>query len=405
MVGADPIDIRMAATYTELGERSPDPVTAMVKRITLKEVAARAHVSYQTVSKVLNQQMQVSTKTEARIWKAVRALGYRPDHRARNLRTQRSHMLGYSWTPAPPDQANSILDQFLQSMMDTAEQAGYHLLPFPHWHVDDPIVAYRELMHTGRVDGFILSSVEFNDPRIIFLQQQNFPFVAFGRANRDWDFPYVDVDGAAGLRLTTEHLLERGHRRIAALAWPRRSRVGQDRLAGYMRAMKDAGIAPRREWIARGAGRVSFGYEATARWLALPRDQRPTAIVALNDAMAIGAMRAAQEHGLRVGTDIAITGFDDAPMVQYLTPPLTSVRQPIWEVGQHVLSMLVGMLHGEPLVDQHILLTPQLIVRASSGGQHEGASATDERRDDAQTNHSTAHTQPQAGIKSRISNA
>ncbi len=226
----------------------------MTHRATLKDAATQAGVSYQTVSKVINRQMRVSQSTEDRIWQAVHALEYRPDQRARNLRTQHSHLLDYSWTPAPPDQYNFILDQFLQSMMDTAEHAGYHVLPFPHWHMDDPIVAYCNLLQTGRVDGFILSSVEFNDPRVHFLQQQNFPFVAFGRFNCDWEFPYVDVDGALGLELATTHLLERGHRSIAALAWPTHSRVGQDRLMGYRRALKQAGITPRTEWIARGTG-------------------------------------------------------------------------------------------------------------------------------------------------------
>ncbi|MCA1553041.1 MAG: substrate-binding domain-containing protein, partial [Chloroflexi bacterium] len=260
-----------------------------------------------------------------------------------------------------------ILDQFLQSMMDAAEHAGYHVLPFSHWHMDDPIVAYRNLIQTGRVDGFILSSVEFNDARVRFLQQQNFPFVAFGRSNRDWEFPYVDVDGALGLELATAHLLERGHRSIAALAWPTHSRVGQDRLMGYRRALKHAGITPRTEWIARGTRGVAFGYEATMRWLDRSRSERPTAIVACNDAMAIGALQAAQAHGLRVGSDIAVTGFDDAPMVQFLTPPLTTVRQPIAEVGKRVLSTLVHLLRGTPF-EPRVLLAPQLIVRQSTLG-------------------------------------
>jgi DNA-binding LacI/PurR family transcriptional regulator len=277
-------------------------------------------------------------------------------------------MLGYSWTPAPPDQANPILDSFLQSMMDAAERAGYHILLFPQRGTQDQTAAYQELINTGQVDGFVLSSIEFNDPRIALLQELGFPFVAFGRSNPTWSFPYVDVDGAAGIRMATEHLLGRGHRRIAVLAWPETSRVGCDRLAGYIAALQDAGIIPPPDWIARGEGRFAFGRDATARWLAAPPDQRPTAIVALNDAMAIGAMHAARDHGLRIGVDIAITGFDDVPMAQYLTPPLTSIRQPIWEVGQQVISILTGILAGSPPPDMHVLLQPRLIIRESSVG-------------------------------------
>ncbi len=338
----------------------------MPKRVTLKEVAATAEVSYQTVSKVLNGQMQVSKETEARIWSAVKVLGYHPDFKARNLRMQRSGMIGYSWAPRPADQVNTILDQFLRSMMDAAERAGYHVLPFPHRDPQKQIAGYEELIKSGRVDGFVLSSVEFDDPRIAFLLEQNFPFVAFGRSNADWDIPYVDVDGAAGLRMATEHLIALGHRRIAVLAWPEGSRVGENRMEGYYAALQAAGIAVEEKMIARGEGRVGFGWVATLRWLERAPEDRPTAIVALNDAMAIGAMRAGEEKGLRVGIDLAIAGFDDSPMVQYLSPPLTSVQQPIWQVGQQIVRILVGILNDEATADRQILLPPRLIVRGST---------------------------------------
>lgn len=335
-------------------------------RPTLKQVASLAGVSYQTVSKVLNGQAKVTKDTAERIWQAVHDLGYYPDEKARNLRTRRSRMIGYSWVPLPPDQANPILDHFLQSMMDAGERLGYYILPFPHPAPTRLVATYQELISTGRVDGFIVSSVSFDDPRVDLLQQQAFPFVAFGRSNPEYEFPFVDVDGAAGLRMATEHLLQSGHRRIAALAWPESSRVGRDRLKGYLEAMEAAGITPEPAWIARGEGRIAFGRAATQRWLDGPPEERPTAIVALNDAMAVGAMQAAQTCGLHVGVDLAITGFDDAPLVQYLSPPLTSIRQPIWEIGQQVVSLLVKILQGTTPARPHILVEPHLIIRESS---------------------------------------
>jgi len=340
----------------------------MPHQVTLKEVAARAGVSYQTVSKVLNKQIQVSKETEERIRQAVEALGYRPNLIARNMRQQRTRLIGYSWQPAPPDHGNAILDLFLQSMAQAAEGAGYHLLCFPHRSEGDVIAAYRDLIETHRVDGFVISSVEFDDERVRFLRQQNFPFVAFGRSNPEWDFPCVDVDGADGMRQVVEHLLHLGHRQIAALAWPEDSRVGQNRMEGYRAALQAAGIAPRPEWIQRGPGVVDFGQAATARLLDLPAGQRPSAIVAFNDIMAIGAMRAAETRGLRVGADVAITGFDDHPMVQYLRPSLTSVRQPVWEIGQRVMMMLLDVLDDRLPQTACVLIPPRLIVRQSSGG-------------------------------------
>lgn len=341
----------------------------MAKNITLKEVAARAGVSYQTVSKVINRQIRVSEETEARIWEVIRQLGYRPNQIARSMRSRRSWKIGYSWAPTPMDQVNSILDQFLQGMVRAAEEAGYHILAFPHRAGGSEVDGYRELIQTNQVDGFVISSVEFDDPRLHFLCKEKIPFVAFGRSNPELDFPYVDVDGAAGIRMVVEHLLEVGHRRIAALAWPPTSRVGQNRLEGYYQAMQAAGIEINPSWLARGEGNYWFGWQATKQMLSLPLESRPTAFVAFNDAMAIGAMHAAQEAGLQVGTEVAVTGFDDSPLIQYLSPPLTSVHQPIWEIGQRIMNMLVNILEGHPLENRHVLITPRLVIRQSSTGK------------------------------------
>jgi DNA-binding LacI/PurR family transcriptional regulator len=336
------------------------------KKITLKEVAVHAGVSYQTVSKVLNGHAQVSPETRQRILDAVRELGYRPNQIARNMRANRSHMIGYSWVPTAPNQANHILDQFLSSMVLEAEAAGYHLLPFPFREGENLVDAYRELIDTGRVDGFVLSSINYDDPRITFLFERQFPFVAFGRSNPELDFPYVDIDGADGLCQAMEHLIAGGHQRIAAIAWPEASRVGNDRLRGYVESMQEHGLDVRSEWIERGEGTFEFGLEAAARLLKLPAPQRPTAIVALNDTQAIGALHAARHQGLEVGRDVAVIGFDDAPMSQYLLPPLTTVRQPIREAGRKCVEILVSLMKGDQPQDHQVLLQPQLIVRTSA---------------------------------------
>jgi len=336
------------------------------KKITLKEVAAHAGVSYQTVSKVLNRQAQVSKETEQRILDAVRELGYRPNQIARNMRANRSHMIGYSWVPTAPNQANHILDQFLSSMVQEAEAAGYHLLPFPFREGEKLVDAYRELIDTGRVDGFVLSSVNYNDPRVAFLLERKFPFVAFGRSNPELDYPYVDVDGADGLCQAMQRLISQGHQQIAAIAWPENSRVGNERMRGYFESMQAAGLKIRSEWIERGEGTFEFGREATARLLELPTSDRPTAIVTLNDTQAIGALRAARDHGLEVGRDIAIIGFDDAPMSQYLFPALTTVRQSIHEAGRKCVEILVALMKGGQPLERHVVLLPELIVRASA---------------------------------------
>ncbi len=338
----------------------------MQTKVTLKQVAARAGVSYQTISKVLNGQAQVSPDTQERIMQAVRELGYRPNRIARNMRAGRSFMIGYSWVPTSPDQPNHILDLFLTSMVQEAVQAGYHLLPFPYRDGDKHVDDYRELIETGHVDGFVLSSVNFDDPRIAFLLQRGFPFVAFGRSNPGLDFPFVDVDGADGTRQEMDYLLSKGHRRVAALAWPEDSRVGGDRLQGYLQAMESAGLDVDPKWIRRGEGSFEFGFQATLDLLKLPANHKPTAIIALNDTQAIGAIHAAQSTGLRVGEDLAVAGFDDAPMAQYLIPPLTTIRQPIRMAGRKCVELLINLMQGTRLDEHQVLLKPELILRASA---------------------------------------
>lgn len=338
------------------------------QHVTLKQVATSAGVSYQTVSKVLNRQIQVSKETEDRIWEAARTLGYRPSFVARSLRTQRAFTLGYSWPPSSPDQENIILDQFLQSMFLAAEERGYYLLCFPyHSDMKNHLAAYRELIETRRVDGFILSSVEYDDPRVQLLLERNFPFVSFGRSNPDLVFPWIDVDGGAGIHEAMLHLLQQGHRKIAALAWPSDSRVGNNRMEGYFAALRETGITPDPDWIKRGDGVFEFGYRATLELLDLPVDRKPTALVALNDMMALGASQAIKDRGLCVGRDFAVTGFDDAPLVQYTDPPLTTLRQPITEIGQRIIAMLMDYINtGSFPNTPNILVAPQLIVRNST---------------------------------------
>ncbi len=334
-----------------------------IKSPTLKDVAAKAGVSYQTVSKVLNQQAQVTSETRQRILESVAALGYRPNALARNMRKQRSFMIGYSWEQTPPGQVNHILDQFLTSMVREAEAAGYHLLPFPSHGMG--LQMYEDLIETGKVDGFVLSSVNFDDERVRYLSEHTIPFVAFGRSNPEWKFHFVDVDGANGLHQAVEHLAARGHRNIALVGWPENSRVGNDRTGGYLQAMRAAGLSILPEWMFHVPGDFEQGYQSALGLMALPLEKRPTAILTLNDTQAIGAIQALWSMGLRPGQDVAVIGFDDAPMVQFLDPPLTTIRQPIAEVGRKCVEMLIDLMEGHVPAEEQVLLKPLLVIRAS----------------------------------------
>ncbi len=337
-------------------------------RVTLKDVAAKAGVSYQTVSKVLNKQASVTENTEARIYAAIKELGYRPNISARNLRTQSSNLLGYAWRQGDSkEEPHPVLDRFFYSAVQTAEANNYHLMTFlieADEHLDVEI--YRELYAKRQVEGFLLADTNHNDPRVAFLIEENIPFATFGRANEAWDFCWVDVDGRSGVYQVVDYLIQKGHERLGLITWPEGSKTGEERETGYFDRLAEAGIQFDSDWLVRGNNTVQVGAGGVSKLLELSEQRRPTAVVCMSDHLAIGAMSGAASAGLRVGQDIAVTGFDDIPMSAFLHPPLTTIRQPINEVGQKVVDLLLKQINGEPVEEKGLLLKPSIIARESA---------------------------------------
>jgi DNA-binding LacI/PurR family transcriptional regulator len=335
--------------------------------VTLKDVAAKAGVSYQTVSKVLNKKAQVAAETEARIWQATQELNYRPNVAARNLRTQASHLIGYAWQHMTTSW-RPVLDSFLYSVIHATEAQGYLTIFFTSGGVDaySNTTPYAELYARKQVDGFILADIIQDDPRVAFLIEQEIPFASFGVANKDWDYCWVDVDGRAGIEMMMAHLQTRGHQRIGLLAWADRSQTGWHRQEGYRRGLQKAGILFDPDWLICGPNTVQAGAEGLKYFLALPAQRRPSAIVCISDQLAVGAINAAIAMGLQVGRDIAITGYDDIPMAEHFHPSLTTVRQPIYQVGQQVVDLLLRQINGEPITQKGLILSPELVIRESS---------------------------------------
>jgi DNA-binding LacI/PurR family transcriptional regulator len=338
----------------------------MASSVTIRDVAQRAGFSTATVSYVLNDSRPVSAETRRRVLKAVKELGYRPSVIARGLKAGESRIIGYSWRPAPPNQFNPILEKFIHSVAEATARHRYHVLTFPYPEPYDEVDVYREMAESGRVDGFVLPNTRFDDQRIRFLIEEGFPFVAFGRSNPDWDFVWVDVDGADGVRQAMDHLMELGHRRIGCLGWSDLEPSGEDRLTGYYGAMDEAGLSVEPDWLLRTANDYYQAYQAAQTWFSTNSDKRPTAVVALSDLLAIGVVNAATDAGVTVGQDLSVVGFDDAPVAGYLRPALTSLRQPIREVADRAVGMLIDLVRGVRPEPSHVLLKPQLIVREST---------------------------------------
>jgi DNA-binding LacI/PurR family transcriptional regulator len=335
---------------------------------TLKHVAAQAGVSYQTVSRVLNNQGNVAPETEARIWQAIQELNYRPNISARNLRTQAGNLIGFAWNPPPFHGWHPILDYFLQCILSAAEAQGYLITFFAGGNQNghENISPYAELYARRQVEGFFLAGTSQDDPRIAYLIKRRIPFASFGRSNDEWNFCWVDVDGREGIQKVMTHLQNRGHERIGLITWSRRFKTAQDREEGYLWGLQSAGTTFDAEWMVHGIDSAETGAKAINKFLSLPAKRRPSAVVCVSDQIAIGAMNAAMAAGLRVGRDIAITGYDDVPMARYLHPPLTTVDQPIRQVGEHLVDLLLKQLNNEPIPQKGILLRPRLVVRESA---------------------------------------
>ena len=212
---------------------------------TLATVADAAGVSRQTVSNALNNPELLRPETLSRVQAVIDELGYSPNRAARQLRTRSSHLFGLRFEPAQEGTSNALMDRFLHTIVEAASRTGHHVLLFSG-DEDDPLDGYDDLLRATAVDAFIVTDTYAGTPQAGFLQDRGAPFVAFGRP---WDDPladhaWIDVDGAAGSRIATEHLVEQGHQRIAWLGWEKTSRIGQDRRAGWEDAMRAAGLDP-----------------------------------------------------------------------------------------------------------------------------------------------------------------
>ncbi|MCA9905859.1 MAG: LacI family DNA-binding transcriptional regulator, partial [Anaerolineae bacterium] len=332
-------------------------------RITQIDVADLAGVAKGTVSYALNGNELIKAETRQRVLAAADALGYRRNVMARNLRTNKAGIVGYSWHVADdPSRMNNLLDEFIYRVTASAETHGYHLLTFIQ-PKEDADKVYDELISTNRVDGFILSDVRYDDPRVARLFSLNAPFAAFGGMNVPGAaFAHVDVDGKKGIEIVIEHLLSQGHERIGFINWHPGLPVGDIRELGYRTAMKAAGIAIEPDWIGYTPNILHSAAQATQR--VMSTKHRPTALVCTNDVMAFGAKSYLDEVGLRTGEDVALTGYDDDPTAQFLG--ITSVRQPIDAVAKTLFELLLCEIDHKPAPQRQVVFEPELVARQST---------------------------------------
>jgi DNA-binding LacI/PurR family transcriptional regulator len=331
---------------------------------TLADVAELAGVSRQTVSNAVNNPDLLREDTLARVQAAIEELGYQPNRAARSLRTRSSRLIGLRIPPVPEGTANAMMDRFVHALVDTSSDAGYHILLFPG-EAGDPVAGYDELLRSTAVDAFIVTDTTQGSQVASWLRSRRAPFVAFGRpweAPEGATHPWVDIDSAAGAAMATEHLIEKGHHRIAWIGWRKDSLAGEERRSGWTRTMREHGLATT-GLASRVEDTIPSGRAAT---VALLDEAAPTAFVCASDTLALGVLHELYARGLRPGEDIAVTGFDDSMAAQTVPPGLTSVRQPLEEAAAELTKGLEGLLGNPPEHGDGVMLQPTLVVRGSS---------------------------------------
>jgi DNA-binding LacI/PurR family transcriptional regulator len=329
-------------------------------------VAAHVGVSKQTVHYALNSPDRLSTATVRRVLKAVDELGYRPNQAARSLRTRSPRAIGFRLFPTDHrSHSGGVLASYLYELSSAAREADHAVFCHAAETDGEEIRVIQEIFSMNTVDCVVITNTQSEDARISFLLERGIPFVSFGRP---WgqamsDTWWIDIDGAAGLEQAVDHLVERGHRRIAYLGWDGPSGLGDDRESGWLRAMGAHGLATR-HLVARGSDDIVSGRELASRLL--DRKTPPTAFACVSDTLAIGALEACRERGLAVGRDVGVVGFDDSVGARVVTPGLTSIAQPLDLAARHTVRLLLELLGGTDGKAEQVLLRPSLVVREST---------------------------------------
>jgi LacI family transcriptional regulator len=331
---------------------------------TLGDVARRARVSRATVSRVLNRYPHVRSEVRARVERVMRALAYQPDQVARSLARRETRTLGL----VVADITNPFYAETARAVLETAKSHGYHVILCNTDNQPRVQEEYVDVLRQRRVDGIILGSVFLDDPVVEGLVADGYPCMMYNRRLRTRRGNFIVLDNAQASRDLTRHLVSLGHRRIAFVSGLPNISTAAERLRGYSAALREVGLPAERELVRPGAFQAGTAQEAAQDLL--KRGERPTAIVASNDLMALGVIRAASDLGLRIPEDLAVVGFDDIEIAGHPHIQLTTMAQQKAEMGRlAVLGMLEiirdpGRFAREPLQQ---VLAPTLMVRRTCG--------------------------------------
>ena len=330
--------------------------------VTLSHVAKRAGVSMKTVSRVINHEDRVAEKTRQKVMAAIEELGYFPNVWAQRLARGYSGLIGLFMHDATAAYITAVMN----GIMDIGDTTGYRLSLY-RLDVRDPrqVAQAIGMAAQRRVEGFIFTPPCDNSPELTrALHEMKFPFVQLTPHERCIDCAWVAATDELGSYEAARYLLELGHTRIGFIQGNRDHQASWDRLNGYQRALREAGIEPDEGLITQGSWAFESGLECALELLARP--QPPTAIMAGNDEVAAGVIQAVWERGRSCPKDLSVVGFDDVLLARQLCPPLTTVCQPIYDMAATAMSMLVEKLIPGLPGDMRVEVPTRLVIRHST---------------------------------------
>lgn len=331
------------------------------RRATIRDIAELAGVSVATVSRVINDRPDVAPETRDAVLRYVRENNFTTNRSARAISVGSTGFVGFTMPFVRADYFAAILAGALEAVY---EQEMRLVLCATHSEHDREVSLLERLID-GATDGAIILLPEESSAELVALQSSGYKFVvADPRVPLDTGIPAVSASHRAGAKTATDHLLSLGHRRIAHISGPRGWAATEERIEGYHAALAAFGVLPSPELVVEGDFESPSGLAAAQRLLDVP--DPPTAIFASNDNMAFGALQAARERGLSVPDDLSVMGFDDAELARIVTPRLTTVRQPLAELGRTAVSLLTRLLEGQRVEALRVELATRLVVRDST---------------------------------------
>lgn len=337
-------------------------MTAVRPRPTLNEVAARAGVGRGTASRVINGQAKVSEQAREAVERAIAELGYVPNRAARALKTQRTDTVALVIAESEERVfGEPFFAGIVRGIGAALGDAGRQLVLLLA-QASERRGTLDEYLTRQHVDGVLLLSLHDDDQLPARIREHGLPVVVGGRASTAVETDFVDVDNVQGARLAVGHLVESGHRRIATIAGPADMVAGHSRYEGYVAALDEAGVALDDALVAHG----DFSQEGGEAAMRALLGAEPDAVFCANDLMAAGALRALAEAGRRVPADVAVVGFEDAPIAASTHPPLTTVHQSPEEMGREMVAMLLAAMADPSAPRPGRMLPTRLVVRASS---------------------------------------